>query len=79
MSAEEYREHAWACERVARSLSSANAPLRETMREVAAQWRRLAEDAEAEAPFQKIAVTIQSDPLPAFLTPLGRSVDEEDR
>jgi hypothetical protein len=53
MSAEEYREHAWACERMARSLSSANAPLRETMREVAAQWRRLAEDAEAEARFQK--------------------------
>jgi hypothetical protein len=27
--------------------------LRETMREVAAQWRRLAEDAEAEARFKK--------------------------
>jgi hypothetical protein len=46
MSAEECREHAEACERLARSLSRDNAPLRETMREVAGQWRRLAADAE---------------------------------
>ena len=46
MSAGECRENAEKCEHMARSLSAANAPLRETMLEVAAQWRRLAEDAE---------------------------------
>ena len=46
MSAGECRENAEKCEHMARSPSASNAPLRETMLEVAAQWRRLAEDAE---------------------------------
>jgi|tagenome__1003787_1003787.scaffolds.fasta_scaffold9315047_1 hypothetical protein len=44
MSPEECRAHAEACERMAESLSADNAELRETMREVAAQWRWLADD-----------------------------------
>ena len=45
MSAGECRENAEKCEHMARSLAH---PMRrsETMLEVAAQWRRLAEDAE---------------------------------
>ena len=43
----ECRDHAARCETMARSLGLANAELRETMCEVAAQWRRLAADAEA--------------------------------
>jgi hypothetical protein len=39
MSAGECRENAEKCEHMARSLSASNAPLRETMLEVAAQWR----------------------------------------
>jgi hypothetical protein len=37
------------CESMTVSLGPANAELRETMREDAAQWRRLAADAEARA------------------------------
>jgi hypothetical protein len=44
---EECRAHAEACERMAESLGPDNAGLRDTMREVAEQWRRLAADAEA--------------------------------
>jgi hypothetical protein len=47
MSPEECRAYAEACERMAESLGSDNAELRDTMREVAEQWRRLAADAEA--------------------------------
>jgi hypothetical protein len=49
MSPEECRAQAEACERMAESLGPGpdNAGLRETMREVAAQWRWLAADAEA--------------------------------
>jgi hypothetical protein len=48
LSAEECLDNAARCESMALSLiGSANAGLRETMREVAAQWRRLAADAEA--------------------------------
>ena len=47
MSAEECRAHAETCERMAKSLGSDNYGLRETMRDVAEQWRRLAKDAEA--------------------------------
>ena len=47
MSAEECRAHAETCERMARSLGPENAGLRDVMREVADQWRRLAADAEA--------------------------------
>ena len=47
MSAEECRAHAATCERMAESLGPDNYGLRETMREVAEQWRRLAKDAEA--------------------------------
>jgi hypothetical protein len=47
MSAEEYRAHAETCERMAESLGENHFGLRETMRDVAAQWRRLAADAEA--------------------------------
>ena len=47
MSAEECRAHAATCERMAESLGPDNYGLRETMREVADQWRRLAKDAEA--------------------------------
>ena len=46
MSAEECRAHAETCERMAESLGPDNYGLRETMREVADQWR-LAKDAEA--------------------------------
>jgi hypothetical protein len=46
-SAEECRAHAETCERMAESLGPDNYGLRETMREVADQWRRLAKDAEA--------------------------------
>ena len=47
MSAEECRAHAETCERMAESLGPDNYGLRETMREVAEQWRRLAKDAKA--------------------------------
>ena len=47
MSAEECGAHAETCERMARSLGPENAGLRDVMREVADQWRRLAADAEA--------------------------------
>jgi hypothetical protein len=47
MSVEECRAHAETCERIAESLGPDNAGLRDTMREVAAQWRRLAADSEA--------------------------------
>jgi hypothetical protein len=47
MSAEECRANAEKCDQMAESLGPDNAPLREVMREVAAQWRRLAADAEA--------------------------------
>ena len=46
MSPEECRAHAEACERMAESLGANNAELRDTMRQVAEQWRRLAADAE---------------------------------
>ena len=49
MSAEECRAHAETCERMAESLGPDNAGLRDTMREVADEWRRLAKDAEARA------------------------------
>lgn len=47
MSPEECRAHAEACERMAESLGPDNAGLRDTMCEVAGQWRKLAADAEA--------------------------------
>jgi hypothetical protein len=47
MSAEECRAHAETCERMAESLGPENSQLRDVMREVADQWRRLASDAEA--------------------------------
>jgi hypothetical protein len=47
MSAEECRAHEETCERMAQSLGPENAGLRDVMREVADQWRRLAADAEA--------------------------------
>jgi hypothetical protein len=48
MSAKECQEHAETCERMAASvLGPANGDLRDIMREVADQWRRLAKDAEA--------------------------------
>jgi len=48
LSAKECRDNAARCETMALSLiGPANAELRETMREVAAQWRRFAADAEA--------------------------------
>jgi hypothetical protein len=47
MSPEECRAYAEACDRMAESLGPDNAGLRDTMREVAEQWRRLAADAEA--------------------------------
>jgi hypothetical protein len=47
MSASECRENAERCERMAESLGPTEPGLRETMRDVARQWRRLAEDAEA--------------------------------
>ena len=47
LSAKECRDNADKCESMAVSLGSANAELQETMREVAAQWRRLAAIAEA--------------------------------
>ena len=47
MSAEECRTHAETCERMAQSLGPENAGLRDVMREVAEQWRRLAADADA--------------------------------
>jgi hypothetical protein len=46
MSAEECRANAERCERMAESLGPDNAGLRDTMREVAEQWRKLAADAE---------------------------------
>jgi hypothetical protein len=49
MSPEECRAHADACERMAESLGPDNVGLRDTMREVAAQWRWLADDREARA------------------------------
>ena len=49
MSIEECRALAETCDRMAESLGPNNAVLRETMREVAAQWRRLADDAETRA------------------------------
>ena len=50
LSAKECRDNAARCEIMALSLiGPANAELRETMREVAAQWRKLAADAEARA------------------------------
>jgi hypothetical protein len=48
MSPEECRAHAETCERMAESLGpDADVGLRDMMRDVAAQWRRLADDAEA--------------------------------
>lgn len=49
MSAEECRVHAETCERMAESLGSHNADLRNAMREVAVQWRWLADATEARA------------------------------
>jgi hypothetical protein len=49
LSPQECRDNADRCESMADSLGPANAELQETMREVAAQWRRLADDAEARA------------------------------
>ena len=50
LSAEECRDNAARCETMALSLiGPVNAALRKTMREVAAQWRKLAADAEARA------------------------------
>jgi hypothetical protein len=49
MSAEECRARAETCERIAESLNAENSELRDTMREVAAQWRWLADDREARA------------------------------
>ena len=48
MSPEEMRARAEECERLAGSLGPSNAELIETMREVAAQWRWLADEAEAQ-------------------------------
>ena len=45
-SAEECRAHAETCERMADSIGPDDVGLRGMMREVAAQWRRLADDAE---------------------------------
>ena len=50
MSPEEMWALAEKCERLAESLGPSNAELVETMREVAAQWRRLAADAESPRP-----------------------------
>jgi len=47
MSAEECRAHAETCERMAEAVGPNDVQLRDSMREVAAQWRRLADDAEA--------------------------------
>jgi hypothetical protein len=47
MSAEECRANAENATKWRNLLGRTNAPLREVMREVAAQWRRLAADAEA--------------------------------
>ena len=47
MSPEEMRARADECERMAASLGPTPGDLRETLREIAAQWRRLANDAEA--------------------------------
>ena len=48
LSAKECRDNAARCEIMALSLIGlANAELRQTMREVATQWRRLAADTEA--------------------------------
>ena len=47
MSPEECLAQAEECERMAQSLGPDSADLRETMREVAAQWRRLAANAKA--------------------------------
>jgi hypothetical protein len=47
MSAEECRANAEKSDQMAESLGPENASLRDVMREVAAQWRRLAADAEA--------------------------------
>jgi hypothetical protein len=47
VSAEDCRANAERCERMADSLGPDNSGLRDTMREVAEQWRQLAADAEA--------------------------------
>jgi len=47
MSPEEALAQAEECERMAQSLRPDRPDLRDTMREVAAQWRRLAADAKA--------------------------------
>jgi hypothetical protein len=44
LSSEECRANAERCERMAASLGASNPGLRETMRDVARQWRRLADD-----------------------------------
>ena len=46
------------CERLAESLGPGNADLRENLRGIAAQWRRLADDAEAHPnpPFRLVKV-----------------------
>jgi DNA-binding transcriptional LysR family regulator len=64
MSAEECRANAERCERMAESLGPKNAGLRDTMREVAAQWRQLAADAEAR---DNPAVSKQIAALEAYL------------
>jgi len=57
LSAEECRDNEARCEAMALSLiGPANAELRQTMREVAAQWRRLAADAEASAHLRRRGV-----------------------
>ena len=47
MSPKEMRARLDECERLAESLGPGNADLRENLQGIAAQWRRLADDAEA--------------------------------
>jgi hypothetical protein len=47
MSPKELRARADECERLAESIAPVPDDLSETLREIAAQWRRLADDAEA--------------------------------
>ena len=47
MSPTEMRARAYECERLADSLEPTPGDLLEMLREIAAQWRRLADDAEA--------------------------------
>jgi len=74
LSAQECRDNVDRCEIMANSLGPANAELQETMREIAAQWRRLAADAGDDHIAMCLIKAVRHDvPLPSVHLPPGTS------